>query len=87
MHLRTEHLARCLQTLEKSLAQLDLVLRNSQQLDVPQKNLYKLRDALSESNLPIIVDVLDWARIPEEFCRDIERQHVVVAAPSRSEAK
>ncbi len=29
MHLRTEHLARCLQTLEKSLAQLDLVPSDS----------------------------------------------------------
>ena len=66
---------------------LDLVLRNSQELDVPQKNLYKLRDALSESNLPMSVEVLDWARLPEEFCRDIERQHVVVATPARSGAK
>ena len=66
---------------------LDLVLRNPQQLDVPQKNIYKLRDALSESNLPIIVDVSDWARIPEAFRCDIERQHVVVTAPAHSEAQ
>jgi hypothetical protein len=37
-----------------------------------------LRDALVESNLPIRVDVVDWARIPEAFRREIERAYVVV---------
>ncbi len=30
----------------------------------------------------MLVEVLDWARIPEAFRREIERQHVtVVSAP------
>jgi uncharacterized protein len=57
---------------------LDLVVRNPAHLDQPQKKLYLLRDALEESNLPMLVDVLDWARIPEDFRREIERRHVVV---------
>jgi predicted nucleotidyltransferase len=57
---------------------LDLVLRNPVRLTEPQKQLGALRDALSESNIPILVDVLDWARIPEHFRREIERHHVVV---------
>lgn len=57
---------------------LDLVVRNPARLDQPQKKLYLLRDALEESNLPMLVDVLDWARLPEEFKREIERQYVVV---------
>ncbi len=56
---------------------LDLVIRNPEQLDAPCKNVSRLREALSESNLPILVEVLDWARIPEDFRRDIQSQPVV----------
>ena len=31
-----------------------------------------------ESNLPIRVDVVDWARIPASFHREIEQAYVVV---------
>ncbi len=65
---------------------LDLVIRNPEQLDTPIKNLHELRDALSESNLPILVEVLDWARIPEDFQREIQRQPVV-ALPREHAAK
>ena len=54
---------------------LDLVIRNPQQLEQPL-SLHKLRDALADSNLPILVDVLDWARIPEDFRREIQSQAV-----------
>ena len=57
---------------------LDLVVRNPAGLDQPHRKLYLLREALNESNLPMLVDVLDWARLPEDFRREIERQHVVV---------
>jgi predicted nucleotidyltransferase len=63
---------------------LDLVLRNPERLDEPQKNLHRLRDALAESNLPILVDILDWARIPDDFRREIERQPVVVLSPRQT---
>jgi predicted nucleotidyltransferase len=56
---------------------LDLVIRNPERLDAPFKNLHRLRDAFSESNLPIFVEVQDWARIPEDFRREIQRQPVV----------
>jgi uncharacterized protein len=64
---------------------LDLVLRNPAGLNQPLKQLYLLRDALSESNLPMLVDILDWARMPEEFRREIERQHVIVRAFAATE--
>jgi len=65
---------------------LDLVLRNPGQLDRAQDRLPALRDALEESNIPILMEVLDWARLPAEFRREIERSHVVVRtalAPTR----
>ncbi|MGH8480772.1 MAG: nucleotidyltransferase family protein [Gammaproteobacteria bacterium] len=57
---------------------LDLVLRTPDRLGEETPALSELRQALVESNLPIRVDVTDWARIPERFHREIERRHVVV---------
>ena len=57
---------------------LDLVLRNPADLSVQQKKLVELRTAISESGLPILVDVMDWARIPQSFRDEIMREHVVL---------
>ena len=57
---------------------LDLVVRNPKDLRQPCPDLLDLRDALGESDLPILVDVFDWARIPESFQGNIERGHVVI---------
>ena len=56
----------------------DLVLRNPQNLLEETSALDDLKVAFTESNLPIRVDVMDWARIPTSFHREIERAHVVV---------
>ena len=57
---------------------LDLVVRHPSDLPISSQQLFTLKDAISESNLPILVDVLDWALIPESFRREIEKAHVVV---------
>jgi predicted nucleotidyltransferase len=57
---------------------LDLVVRNPAALDTALPDLSDLKDALVESNLPIRVDLVDWARIPETFRREIERAYVVL---------
>jgi len=57
---------------------LDLVLRNPQNLHEETTALYNLKEAFTESNLPIRVDIMDWARIPVSFYSEIERAHVVV---------
>ena len=57
---------------------LDLVLRNPRDPYLATDALGDLKEAFIESNLPIRVDVMDWARIPESFHREIERAHVVV---------
>lgn len=36
-------------------------------------NLFALREALQESNIPISVDVMDWASVPPEFHLQINR--------------
>lgn len=57
---------------------LDLVVRNRPDPLVPVRNLGEVRNAFSESNLPILVDILDWARIPDSFREEIERVGVAV---------
>ena len=60
---------------------LDLVVRNPDRPAAPQTRLHLLRDALTESDLPILVEVLDWARLPEDMRHEIKGQHVVLATP------
>lgn len=62
---------------------LDLVVRDPIDPSKAQTTMGRLREALSESSLPILVDVLDWARIPESFRTEIGRSHVVLHSPSR----
>lgn len=63
---------------------LDLVVRNPENPGKPQQDLDSLQEALRESNLPILVDVLDWARIPESFRMEILRGgKIVLQAPCR----
>ncbi len=59
---------------------LDLVLRNPADLRAGFRTLADLKEAFIESNLPIRVDVMDWARIPESFHREIERAHIILQA-------
>ncbi len=61
---------------------LDLVVRHPDDLKVPQgAPLAKLKESLSESNLPLLVDILDWARLPPAFRMNIAQRHVVLCHP------
>lgn len=60
---------------------LDLVVRNPADPRQPLPNLGPLRDALGDSDLPFVVDVFDWARLPEGFRRQIAGDHEVLQAP------
>lgn len=61
---------------------LDLVLRNPQNLSLPCESLGALREALQASALPILVDVHDWAQLPLAFHRNIEAMYVELQAAS-----
>ena len=56
---------------------LDLVLR-SPTLEPLGYEYVELVEALEQSNIPILVQAHDWARLPESFHREIERDYVVV---------
>ena len=57
---------------------LDLVVRNPSDLNAECAGFFTLKQAFVESNLPIHVDAMDWARIPAAFRKEIEREYVVV---------
>ena len=57
---------------------LDLVLRGSGLTEIPSDQLGDFEEAVRESNIPFLVEARDWARLPERFHREIERDHVVL---------
>ncbi len=62
---------------------LDLVVRQPKNLKEPQTNLDGLKAAFTESHLPIFVQVVDWARIPQAFHAEIQVEYVVVQKASQ----
>ncbi len=57
---------------------LDLALRTPTLEPIPDAVLRNFTAALERSNIPILVQAHDWARLPESFHREIERNHVVL---------
>ena len=57
---------------------LDLVLRGSGLVKIELSRLADFEEALRESTIPFLVEARDWARLPQSFHREIERDHVVL---------
>ena len=57
---------------------LDLVLRSPDLQEIPIGRVGDLWEALQESNIPFLVEARDWARLPESFHREIEREYLVL---------
>jgi len=52
---------------------LDLVLVSDDKINID--DFMNLRDSLKESNIPILVQVLDWQRIPKNFHENILKNY------------
>ena len=63
---------------------LDLVLRAPDLREIPIGRLSDLREALRESTIPFLVEARDWARLPEGFHGEIERDYVVLVEGHRN---
>lgn len=57
---------------------LDLVLRGPGLKEIPSAQLGDFEEAVRESNIPFLVEARDWARLPERFHGEIEREYVVL---------
>lgn len=57
---------------------LDLVLRGKDVQKLPLEVISNLKEQIQESNIPILVELFDWARLPESFHYNIEAQHEIL---------
>ena len=57
---------------------LDLVLRGPGLAKIDTTQLAEFNEAVQESTIPFLVEARDWARLPESFHREIEREYVVL---------
>lgn len=57
---------------------LDLVLRGPGLKEIPPGRLGDFEEAVRESTVPFLVEARDWARLPERFHGEIERNHAVL---------
>ncbi|WP_199879923.1 nucleotidyltransferase family protein [Arundinibacter roseus] len=57
---------------------LDLVVRTPDLQKVPMSIFSDLREKIRESNVPIVVELFDWARLPERFQKTIEQKNEVL---------
>ena len=58
----------------RKYSDLDLVIIREN--EIPEEKLEALKDAFSESELPIMVDIVDWQKIPDNF-REIIRNNSI----------
>lgn len=57
---------------------LDLALRTPTLEPIPDAMLRSFTAALERSSIPILVQAHDWARLPERFHREINRNYVAL---------
>lgn len=53
---------------------LDLALMAPGNQPIPLSQLDEFREAVNDSNIPILVDARDWARLPKSFHAEIEKE-------------
>lgn len=57
---------------------LDLVIRTPDLQKLPVDVFLLLKDKIQHSTIPIIVELFDWAGLPESFHRNIMARHEVL---------
>ena len=58
-----------------SASDLDLVIKSMDGEPLDILTLVDLKEAFQNSNIPILVDIRDWARIPDYFKEEIEKMY------------
>ena len=57
---------------------LDLVIRGEDLKPLPAAVFNNLNNKIKESNIPILVELRDWALLPESFHKNILQQYEVL---------
>lgn len=57
---------------------LDLVVRSIDLQPLPGHTFLELKDKIQDSTIPILVELRDWAMLPESFHKNILKQYEVL---------
>ena len=57
---------------------LDLVIRSQNLTPLPPTIYSELNEKIKDSNIPILVELLDWAKLPESFHKNIAQAHEIL---------
>jgi predicted nucleotidyltransferase len=57
---------------------LDLVVRAEDGQKLPIDTYMFLKEKIQHSNIPIVVELFDWARLPESFQQNIAAHHEIL---------
>ena len=57
---------------------LDLAIKSGDGHPLPVNVYTNLVEKIRDSNIPILVELFDWARLPESFHHNIEQNHEVL---------
>jgi len=57
---------------------LDLVIRTADLQEMPLSLFLELKQKIRESNIPIVVELFDWARLPQTFKQNILQHYEVL---------
>ncbi len=57
---------------------LDLAVRSHNLEGLPTDTFLDLKEKITESNIPILVELFDWARLPKSFHHNIEAKYEVI---------
>ena len=61
-----------------SASDLDLVLRSPTLDPLPAGCIGRIDEAFEDSNIPILVQTHDWARLPTSFHKEIQQSYVIL---------
>lgn len=64
---------------------LDLVLRSESLKPIPLTDYTNLCEKIKNSNIPILVELRDWAMLPESFHNNILEQHEILFSNFQTE--
>ncbi len=60
------------------VSDLDIVVRTADFIPLAINELIDFKEQLQASNIPIIIQVMDWNRIPQSFHHNILKNHEVI---------
>lgn len=63
---------------------LDLVIRTTNLKPLPLAVYAALNEKIKESNIPVLVELRDWATLPQSFHRNIAQQYEVLFSNMQS---